>query len=629
MCGIAGIYSYGDPRASVRVPQVQAMCDAIVHRGPDDQGQYVCGPVGLGMRRLSIIDLAGGHQPMQSEDGAVTIVYNGEIYNYRELRRRLEGRGYQFRTRSDTESILHAYQEYGPNCLEHLNGMFAIAIWDGRRRRLFVARDRIGIKPLYLADDGVRLRFASEMKALLGDRVVPRELDEDAFAYFLRYGYVAPPATLLKGVRKLPPAHYLLADAKGVTIQRYWDCKYDAGQVRSEAEHAEALYEALKQSVRRQLVSDVPLGAFLSGGMDSGSIVHAMSEVADGRINTYSIGFGRDHAFHDELDDARFLAGVCRTNHHEIVVQPDASSLLPELVYHLDEPLADSSFVVTYLVAKLARETVKVILSGVGGDELFGGYRRYLGPQLGRYYQWVPGPIRHALAAAAAHLPVDRGSALANYCRLGRAFVMAQELPTYEQYDHAVQLMPAALARHLCPSLPPGESPLAAARRAIFAGAGRDADRLTSMLHLDLKTSLVESLLMLTDKMTMAVSLEARVPFLDHELVEIAAAIPPSLKVKGTTLRHIQRRSMEGRLPDRVLGKRKRGFGCPIGAWLRRDADGLLAELLSARSVKARGLFAPEIVAGVVRAHADRREDYSDLLLALATSELWFRQWMD
>ncbi|MBI1923523.1 asparagine synthase (glutamine-hydrolyzing) [Candidatus Poribacteria bacterium] len=627
MCGIVGVYFF-DPEQAVHPHQIQQMCDTIVHRGPDDEGQYVDGPIGLGMRRLSIIDLAGGHQPIYNEDGTLVIVYNGEIYNHRELRRALQAKGHRFQTVSDTECILHAYEEYGTDCLQYLNGMFAIAIWDVRQQQLFLARDRIGIKPLYFYQDTSHLRFASEIKALLKDSTVPRELDEESFSYFFRYGYVAPPGTLFRGIRKVRPGHYLLANRQGVTFHRYWSIAYREEATHSDGEYAEALYETFKQSVQRQLISDVPLGAFLSGGMDSTSIVHLMREVTGTTVSTYSIGFKGEDAFHNELSDAKVNAKLYETHHHEIIVEPDVTSLIPKLVYHLDEPLADSSFVVTYLVSQLARESVTVILSGVGGDELFGGYRRYLGPRLGRYYDWIPRPIQKGIASVAAHLPVDRGSSIKNSFRLARSFITTHELPLYEHYDHLVQLMSPSTWSQLCPVITSMESPLLELRREYFQIPNAQ-DPVTRMLCMDLHTSLVESLLLLTDKMSMATSLEARVPFLDNEMVELAARIPPSLKVRGTQLRHIQKRSMRGRLPSQVLKKRKRGFGCPIGTWFRKDLAPLLNDLISPTNVKKRGLFDAVKVEEIIIAHAEYRQDYTDLLLALLTFELWYQQWLD
>ena len=602
------------------------MCETIVHRGPDDEGVWACGPVGLGMRRLSIIDLAHGHQPMRTADGRFTLVFNGEIYNYREVRRTLAGRGYVFTTSSDTECILHGYAADGPACLQYLNGMFAIAIWDAQARELFLARDRVGIKPLYLCETGESLAFASEIKALLADARTPRALDYDAFKYFLRYGYVNAPATLIAGIRQLPPAHYLRASERGVSMHKYWSLRDVVPDDASDAERRERVYALTKQAVERQLVSDVPLGAFLSGGLDSSSMVHLMSEVTGTSSRTYSIGFAGVDAFHNELEDARFVSDRYGTFHHEIIVRPDVASLLPSLVDHLDQPLADSSFVVTYLVSALARQSVKVIISGVGGDEIFAGYRRYLGPSLDHYYHLVPQPLRRGAAAMAARLPVDRGSAAKNYFRLAKSYLTAEGLPAYERYDAAVQLMSRAESRALSPALERAESSLSVARRDYFDQVAA-TDPLGQMLRLDFHTSLPDSLLQLTDKMSMAASLEARVPLLDHELVEAVAAMPSSAKIRHGRLRAIQKDSMRGKLPDQVLRKKKRGFGCPTGAWFRTDLRALLRDTLSSETLRRQGLFDPRAVQHTIDEHEQFREDRTDLLLALLTFQLWRERW--
>jgi asparagine synthase (glutamine-hydrolysing) len=625
MCGIVGKFCF-DRAATVAPAELKQMCDAIVHRGPDDEGIFASGPVGLGMRRLSIIDLAGGHQPMTTPDGRFTIVFNGEIYNYKDVRAALEARGVRFRTSSDTECILHSYALNGADCLRDLNGMFAFALWDATRAELFVARDRVGVKPLYLFQSGRQLAFASEIKALLGDRSVPRELDPDAFHYFLRYGYVSSPATLLRHIRQLPPAHYLVANPSGVKLTRYWSLEHVQPCGWSEREQQEAVYTLTKRAVERQLVSDVPLGAFLSGGLDSSSMVHLMAEVTGTAVNTYSIGFAGVDTFHNELDDARRVASRYGTSHHEIIVRPDVAGVIPTLVHHLDQPLADSSFVVTYLVSALARETVKVIISGVGGDELFAGYRRYLGPYLDQYYDRVPATVRSAVSRATSWLPVDRGSSAKNYFRLARSFVASHGLPPYERYDHAVQLLSPTAVEGVSPDLRITESALTLSRRRFFHQVP-DSDPLGQMLRLDFHTSLVDSLLQLTDKMSMAVSLEARVPLLDHELVEAAVALPAEMKIKRGQLRHIQRESMRGKLPDFVLTKRKRGFGCPVGAWFRTELRPLLHDTLSPRAVAERGVLSAPGVQALIEEHDTYREDRTESLLALLTFELWAKQW--
>ena len=625
MCGIVGRFLF-DRQATVSTQSLKQMCDTIVHRGPDDEGIFGCGPVGLGMRRLSIIDLAGGHQPMQTPDGRLTIVFNGEIYNHLDIRRELEQRRVRFRTTSDTESILYAYREYGIDCLRHLNGMFAFAIWDAEQRRLVVARDRVGVKPLYWSGNGGSLVFASEIKALLADREIPRTLNHEALQYFLRYGYVAAPATLFASIQQLPPAHYLVATESGVTTHCYWSLENIRVEERRESEHAELVYEQLRRAVQRQLISDVPLGAFLSGGLDSSSMVHLMAEITGETISTYSIGFAGVDTFHNELDDARYVSSRYRTRHHEIIVKPDVASLVPRLVHHLDQPLADSSFVVTYLVSALARETVKVIISGVGGDELFGGYRRYLGPYLNQYYEILPRAVRERFSRLSSRLPVDRGSWAKNFFRLGRSFVQGHGLPAYEQYDQAVQLLSTADVQTLSPISHGDDSRLCEMRRTFFNQVSDD-DPVGQMLRLDFHTSLVDGLLQLTDKMSMATSLEARVPFLDHELVEAVATIPSSMKIKRGRLRYIQKKSMNGRLPAKVIDKKKRGFGCPVGAWFRTDLRELLHDTLQASVITPAGILDAARVQTIINEHEQYREDRTDLLLALLTFQLWRDEW--
>jgi asparagine synthase (glutamine-hydrolysing) len=626
MCGIAGVLVHG-AGATADPGTVQAMCDAIVHRGPDDQGLYVSGPVGIGMRRLSIIDVAGGHQPMQTEDGRFTIVYNGEIYNHREVRAKLEARGHHFRTNCDTEVVLRAFVERGPESLEWLNGMFAIAIWDAERRELFLARDRVGIKPLYVVEGRDRLTFASELKALLVAKDVPREIDLDALNYFLRYGYVPWPATLWKHVRQVPPGHYLVAGPGGVTQRSFWSLGYAPAE-RPTAEHEQEARVGLQAAVARQLVSDVPLGAFLSGGFDSSSVVASMRTASHGgSLATYAIGFGGADRFHSELEDAARISKHFGTDHHEILVEPDAVALLPKLVRAMDQPLADSSFIVTYLVSELARQTVTVILSGVGGDEIFGGYRRYLGPRLARHYDRVPAFGRRAVAMAVQGLPVDRGSTVRNYTRLARNFVASHGLEPFEQYDRAVAMLDEPSVARLCPAAAGRGGELAQMRRGFFDEPDTD-DPVTRMMHLDLKTSLVDSLLLLTDRMSMATSLEVRVPFLDHTYVEAVARIPSSLKVRGTKLRYVQKESMRSELPAEVYKKKKRGFGVPVGAWFRRSLRPMLHDTLSPERLARQGLFAPAAVAGIIREHEEQRADHSDLLLALLTFQLWHDEWV-
>lgn len=622
MCGIVGIY-YFDSERPVAEEHLRAMADRIVHRGPDDAGYHVEGNVGIGIRRLSIIDVSGGHQPIYTPDGRYVIVFNGEVYNFKEERADLERSGHSFATHTDTEVVLHLYAEHGVDFVDHLNGMFGLAIWDRIGRELLIVRDRIGIKPLYYFRDDQKLVFASEIKAILAHPEIRAELDLEGLGTFLRYGFTPPPYTLFKGIRKLPPAHWLRLRRGEVVEHEYWRLSYRNKFALSETELTARLYSLLGDSVRHQMIADVPLGAFLSGGFDSSGIVHLMSEIASGPVSTYSIGFGKGFDAYNELDAAGRFARDYRTQHHEIIVTPEVANLLPKLVGALDEPVADSSFLVTYLVAKLARETVTVILSGVGGDELFGGYRRYLNVPLARYTQLVPPALRKGLLEPLLNrLPVDRNSRFLNLSRLARAYLAAADLPVAEQYGRYTLLFDDGFARELAPR--------AAAVPDYYSRFFEECESnelLDKMMYFDLKMSLPEQLLMLTDKMTMAVSLEARVPFLDHRVVEFAARLPAHLKVKGMTLRHLQKQTFRGHLPDYVYEQRKKGFGAPVGVWLRNELRELVEDLLGEAYLKAQGIFNPRCVARLVRDHYGQQADYMDQLLALIVFQLWFRSY--
>ncbi len=621
MCGVAGILSRCGERIDPHA--VERMCDALVHRGPDDVGVAVCGPVTLGLRRLSIIDIAGGHQPMTTTDGSLVVAFNGEIYDYRELRRELEAFGHVFRTNSDTECVLHGYRQWGDSFVEHLNGMFGIALWDQDRQRLLLARDRLGVKPLYVRVGERKVHFASEIKALLVDPATPRRLDRAALSYFLRYGYVAAPRTLLEGIHKLPPGHMLVVDRTQVTCRPFWRADFVDSPAR-ETDLIERVREQVTAAVVRQLVADVPVGAFLSGGLDSSSIVGIVSAAAKGPIRTYSVGFAGADAPHDERADASAVAAWCGAPHEHTVVTSGSGALIEQLVGLLDEPLGDSSFVPTYLVSKLAAGSVKVVLSGVGGDEIFGGYRRYLGPSLAPLVQSLPAPIRSGLRSVMGRLPVDRESFVNNYARLGMGLLRTDNLDPFHQYDHAVRLMDEGTITRLLRE-PAGVSDLDEARRQAWHRPGASSD-LHRMMRLDLETSLPESLLLLTDRMTMATSIEGRVPLLDHQLVEAVTQMPADVKIKGTRLRHIQKQAMRGLVPNHVLRKRKMGFGLPIGSWFRGDLRELIRDVLAPGCVARQGLFDPAVVDELLTCHLTKRADYSDALLGLLTFSIWSGQ---
>jgi asparagine synthase (glutamine-hydrolysing) len=624
MCGIFGVLNL-DARPAERAA-LQAMARVSVHRGPDDEGFHIDGPCAIGMRRLSIIDLTGGHQPLANADRSLVVVCNGEIYNFRELRRELEALGHRFASGSDSEVVLHGYAQWGDEVAKRLNGMFGFALWDARRRRLLIGRDRLGIKPLYLYRDSRRIAFASEAKALLALPGVEAAIEPSALPGYLNLGYVAAPASLFKGITKLPPATLLTIERGRIEQTRYWHLPHAVEREVPEAEWVERVRARLDEAVRMQMVSDVPIGAFLSGGIDSSTVVGLMAAHSDRPIRTYSIGFEGAAAedYYNELPYARRVAQLFGTEHREILVRPDTAALLPRLLWHMDEPVSDSAFITTYLVSEFARREVTVILSGVGGDELFGGYRRYLGDHYQGYFDRLPAWLRRTVTAAGRRLPSDRHTPLLNLSRLAKGFLESAALPFEERYRAYVEVFPRDEAARLLG----GE----AARADRIAQAFRDApgeDGLNRMLSVDAQTQLPDDLLLLTDKMSMATSLECRVPLLDHELVELAARIPQAIKIRGGRLKHVMKKAVADLLPADIIERRKRGFGTPMGAWLKQDLAPLMKELLSQASVEKRGLFRYPVVRELIAQHESSRVDGTDRILALMNLEIWARMYLD
>jgi asparagine synthase (glutamine-hydrolysing) len=625
VCGIYGILQLGGMPAPEDA--LRRMARLTVHRGPDDEGAHYDGACALGMRRLSIIDLAGGHQPLTNEDGTLWLVANGEIYNYRELRGELEARGHQFRTGSDCETILHLYEEHGDTFVSYLNGMFGFALWDSARKRLLVGRDPLGIKPIYVWTEGDRLMFASEAKALLAAPGVKVELDPVALHSYLALGYVPAPQSIFRGIRKLPPATLMVAERGRVEERRYWRVPCDVDRAIREEEWIVRLRSQLEASVRMQMVSDVPIGAFLSGGIDSSAVVAFMAAHSERPVKTYSIGFagGQAEAFYNELPYARRVAELFGTDHHEIQVRPDAVSLLPRLLWHMDEPIADTAFITTFLVSEFARRDVTVILSGVGGDELFGGYRRYLGGRYQASFDRMPPWMRRAAFALGERLPSDRHSPILNAMRLAKGFLSTAGLPFEERYRSYVQVFSQDVAAQLLRHASKVDcDPLDTA----FSSATSDDD-LNRMLAVDAETQLPDDLLLLTDRMSMAVSLECRVPLLDQKLVELAARIPEDIKIQGGRLKRAMKNSLKGLLPDDILARQKRGFGTPMGAWLKGELAPMVNDLLSEQSIEARSLFRYPVVERLIADHAANRIDGTDQLLSLVNLEIWARMYLD
>lgn len=634
MCGIAGFVGQDNLRAGDEQNAVvlARMCRRIAHRGPDEEGMRVDGAVALGMRRLSIIDLAGGHQPMSNEDETVNVVFNGEIYNYRELRRQLEARGYTFHTNSDTETIVRAYEEYGARCVEHLRGMFVFALWDARRRELFIARDRAGKKPLYytLTPRGT-LIFGSELKSLIEHPEFRRDIDTEALDAYLTFGYVPDPLTIFRDVHKLPPAHHLrfALDTERARVEPYWDFPFqtiEAADARSEESLLEELRALLDEAVRVRLVADVPLGAFLSGGIDSSTVVGLMARHSSRPVKTFSIGFHEDS--YDELKYARLAAKHFGTDHHEFVVTPDICRTVDELVWHFDEPFADSSALPTYMVSKMAREHVTVALSGDGGDELFAGYTRYLIDQRRGGFGRLPRALRRGVMQ-----PVSRRLPHGAW---GRNFLNNVALDPLERYIDSVSTFtalnkPALYDDHFYERLRADGLDTRAVEnfRAIASSVGTN-EPLDALLYLDSKTYLPGDILTKVDRMSMAVSLETRAPLLDHKLIEfVCQHIPPALKLNGTETKSIFKRAVSGLVPDELLTRPKQGFGVPIQQWINRELREQIRDVLTDTQARGRGYFRSSYIDLLFDEHARGRRDHSTQLWTLFMFESWHRRFVD
>jgi asparagine synthase (glutamine-hydrolysing) len=618
MCGIAGVISLGG--RPVHEEELHAMCDVMAHRGPDGEGFYMAPGVGLGMRRLSIIDLETGNQPIGNEDGTVWVVMNGEIYNFQSLRQELLALGHSFSSATDTEVIVHLYEELGARCVERLRGMFAFAVWDVRRRRVLVARDRVGIKPLYYAEVDGRLLFASELKAILQLPEVERRLDPDALASV--FAFLTSPArhSVVAGVRKLEPGHLLVAGADGqVRVRPYWDVKFEPEHGRDETYFVERLRELLHESVKLHLVSDVPLGAFLSGGLDSSSVVATMARVASGPVKTFAIGF-QDPDF-DERAHARRVAERFGTDHRELVVEPAALDVIEDIVWHLDEPFGDPSAIPTYMVSKLAREDVTVVLSGDGGDELFAGYDKYRVEQRERRYGALPPLVRGALSLAGRLMPDGMR---------GRNFVRHFSLRGWDRYIDALTLFrPDEERRLFRPEVIATLSRRDPWREEADRLARAGGDWLTALQYHDLKAYLPLDILTKVDRMSMAHSLEARVPLLDHKVVEFAATIPPELRLRdGGQTKHIFKRAMRGTLPDTIIDRPKHGFAVPLDRWFRGPLAEFSRDLLLSQRSRERGILEPAYVEALLERHRRGRPlDFQ--LWTLIAFEQWCRTFLD
>ena len=625
MCGIAGFVESSSAASPLGRDAanslVHRMCDVIRHRGPDDEGVWVDDGVALGMRRLSIIDLSTGHQPIHNEDRSVWIVFNGEIYNFQELRRELEAAGHRFYTATDTEVIVHAYEQWGQGAIGRLRGMFGLAIWDTTTRTLLVARDRIGIKPMHYAAVNGRFYFGSEINSRLEAPDLPRDLDAGALDHYLSFLYTPRDGSIFKSIRKLPPGHLLTWTDGRIAIEQYWEMPATETFAGSEEEAVRRLRAVLTDAVRSHMISDVPLGAFLSGGVDSSLVVGLMSEISSTRVKTFSIGF--DEPAFDELEHARRVADHFGTEHHEFVVKPDGVGILDRLVSHFDEPFADSSAIPTWYVSEMARRHVTVVLSGDGGDELFGGYDRYLPhPHVLAFDRYSPRALRRVAAIAAASLP---------HGVRGKNFLRHVGRDEQGRYLDAIRFFgadekPALLTPELQRAIdgPDPETRLA-----------RHFERLgllpwpSQMMRFDAETYLPEDILTKVDRMSMAHSIESRVPLLDNEVMTFAATLPAWMKIKNGRRKHVLKEVAATLLPRGIIDRKKQGFGVPLGTWFRGNLRELFADTLLSPTTLQRGYFQKSFVQRLVAEHLSGKRDHTLRLWQLVVFERWNREYVD
>ena len=622
MCGIAGIYTKNGAEVDRRL--LKQMCDLIRHRGPDDEGFYYHGPIGMGMRRLSIIDLDGGKQPIHNEDQSVWIVLNGEIYNFLELAKSLKQKGHKFYTESDTEVIVHLYEEYGEASVNHLRGMFAFAIWDERRQKLLLARDRVGEKPLFYFTDGQRLVFGSEIKSLLKHHMVSKNIDLQAVDAYLSFLYVPAPRTIFENIKKLPPGHILVCDNEGIKIKKYWELHYQPDRSRSLDDLAEEFRQIFNEAVRLQMRSDVPVGALLSGGIDSSAVVAAMSRATNKPVETFTIVYGAKEHLFDESEPAGEIAGIFATNHHELQITPDVIGAIPKIIRSFDEPFADSSMIPNYFISELVRQHVTVALSGLGGDEVSAGYNRHLSLLLSQYYQRLPKIIRENLIAnLAAKLPdAQKGG---RFPERVKQFIRGDRLPLDQRYLSYITFLDPEYKRRLYSSALLSQlNGHLGHEYDVYYNFAPDLDLLNRALFIDLKMYLPDDLLTLTDRMSMAHSLEVRVPFLDHILLEFMAKVPPEYKLKGLSKKYFLKHAFSTVLPQSILKRRKQGFSVPLALWFRDGLRQYVEQTLSRFRVERMGLLKYEGVASILDDHFQLRRNNHSQIWALLVLVHWY-----
>lgn len=633
MCGICGKI-YFDLQMNVDAHLIHSMCEVIKYRGPDESGYYVERNVGLGHRRLSIIDLSTGQQPMCNARKDIWVVYNGEVYNFLELREDLQKRGYTFLSMSDTEVIIHLYDEYGASCVNYLRGMFAFALWDNRNQRLFLARDRVGQKPLFYTVQDDAFLFASEIKSLLQDNTVKRELNLEAMYHYLTYQYVPPPNTMFKNIYKLPPAHTLLCEKGRITLKRYWDLRYVPKVQMNEEEITERLSHLLQESVKLRMISDVPLGAFLSGGIDSSLVVAMMSQFSSQPVKTFSIGF-KEKAF-NELPYSRLVAERYHTDHQEFIVEPNAVDVLPKLVWHFDEPFGDYSAIPTYYLSEMTSQHVKVALNGDGGDESFAGYERYLEYKIVQYYRKLPQKIRSDFLAPLLYKLSWKAKKKTIPCFVYshvRRLKFLNDLSLESQqnlYAYAMTIFRDDLKLELLSEdMRIRVERLNSLDYMLQYFYTNNADHFTDrMLYSDIMTYLPGDLLVKIDRMTMAHSIEGRSPFLDHKLMEFVATVPAEYKIRHSKLKFILKKIGKQWLPEKILSRKKQGFGVPLREWFRQELRDMTQDILYSSNFVGEGIFNSEAIRKILEDHQNDKRNHQHRIWVLLNLELWYRMFI-
>lgn len=625
MCGICGVLNFDLQK--VEKGDLQRMCQTLAHRGPDAEGYHLENNIGLGHRRLSIIDLETGNQPIHNENKTVWLITNGEIYNFKELRQMLQNKGHQFATQTDAEVIVHLYEDYSEDCLQYLRGMFALAIWDGTQKKLFLARDRVGKKPLCYFYDGRRFIFASEIKAILQVPGVKREIDFEALNLYLSLQYVPSPWTMFKNIKKLPPAHYLLIKNKEVLVNKYWQLEVKTSPRLKQEEYEEGIRENLDEAVRLRLVSDVPVGAFLSGGLDSSIIVGLMSKHLTSPVKTFSVGFAEK--LYNELTYSRIVAKKFNAEHQELLLRPKIMEILPKIVKYFDEPFADYSCIPTYYMAQFAAQKVKVVLNGDGGDESFAGYLRYNACKLAGYFDLIPAFLKKLILTSIYFIPKSSDIRMTNW-QLKR-FFRSLGLSPQRRYLNWISAFNSQEKKMLCHGSIIKDVNLGKEYELWdnVYGQNQGINFVESTIKVDIQTYLPNDLLVKMDMATMANSLEARSPFLDHKFMEYAAAIPVDLKLKNFINKYILKKTYENFLPRAIWQRKKMGFGIPIGQWFREELKDFLQDTLFDKKATGREYFNKDFITGIIKEHMQGDTDNGYKLWTLLMFELWFREYID